>query len=248
MKLSSVFGITRLRNRIRRKINNQFERDDFVIDRLNALPAGSLILDAGCGSQRYRKDCSHLRYMAQDFGQYSVDDRQMLGREDAGQKRPYEYGPLDYTGDICDIPEEPGIFDAILCTEVFEHIPNPQDALKEFSRLLKGDGTLILTAPGNCFRHMEPYFFYSGFSDHWYEVSLAKSGFKIETLETVGDFYSWMGASIACTTMWHSFLAKIVLYPAMFYYLSKKKTLESRNSLCSGYHVVARKIQNQTGE
>jgi SAM-dependent methyltransferase len=76
----------------------------------------------------------------------------------------------------------------ILCTEVFEHIPYPIETLKEFSRLLKKDGKLLLTAPSNCLRHMDPYFFYSGFSDRWYEKFLNDNGFELESIEAVGDY------------------------------------------------------------
>ena len=40
-----------------------------------------------------------------------------------------QYGELDYVGDIWDIKELP-IFDVVLCTEVLEYVPRPQDALK----------------------------------------------------------------------------------------------------------------------
>ena len=56
-----------------RNLNNQYERDDFVIAELKKLKKDSLILDAGCGSQRYREHCAHLNYKAQDFGQYTTD-------------------------------------------------------------------------------------------------------------------------------------------------------------------------------
>ncbi len=37
---------------------------------LKKVPSGSKILDAGAGELRYKKFCSHLCYVAQDFGQY----------------------------------------------------------------------------------------------------------------------------------------------------------------------------------
>ena len=39
----------------------------------------------------------------------------------------------------------------------------------------------------------------------------------------------------------HSFMAKIILAPAFFYYALKRKTKRSVDTLCTGYHVVARK-------
>ncbi len=227
---------------MRRRLNNQYPRDAFVRTHLNNLPAGSLILDAGCGSQRYRKYCGELNYRAQDFGQYTTDEKRSIGARSVGGSTGYEYGQLDYIGNIWDISEQTGTFDAILCTEVFEHIPFPIDTIKEFSRLLKTNGTLILTAPANCLRHMDPYFFYSGFSDRWYETFLVQHGFKIEILEPVGDYYSWLAVEIARTAEVHSFFSKIFLLPAFFYFFTKRKTEESTNALCMGYHVVARRI------
>lgn len=142
---------------LERNLNNQFARDDFVSKHLAKIPENSLLLDAGCGSQRYRKFCGHVQYRAQDFGKYTTDEKEMLGSNDAGEPA-YQYGRLDYVGDIWNIDEKSNTFDAILCTEVLEHIPFPNDTVKEFSRLLKPNGTLILTAPSNCLRHMDPYF------------------------------------------------------------------------------------------
>ena len=225
-----------------KKLNNQFERDDFVLAELKKIKANNLLLDAGCGSQRYRKHCSHLIYKAQDFGQYTVDLKKSVGTDGVGGKDGYKYGSLDYIGDIWNINEENNTFDAILCTEVFEHIPHPIETIKEFSRLLKKDGKLILTAPSNCLRHMDPYFFYSGFTDRWYEKFLNDNGFKIESITAVGDYYSWLTVEIARTANINSIFAKLALAPAFFYLCSKKKTTKSVDTLCMGYHVVATKI------
>lgn len=42
---------------------------------------------------------------------------------------------------------EPKSFDLILCTEVIEHIANSRAALQSMRRLLKKDGTLVLSTP-----------------------------------------------------------------------------------------------------
>ena len=224
-----------------RRLNNQLVRDEFVVEQLKNIPAGGTILDAGCGSQRYKKYCSHLVYKAQDFGQYKSDQKKMIGSDDISIDDEYEYGKLDYVGDIWNIDEKNEVFDAVLCTEVFEHIPYPLETLKELARLLKPGGVLVLTLPSNCLRHMDPYFFYSGFSDRWLEKFLPENGLEITKMETVGDYYSWMAVEVARTAKIHSVVAKLALAPALLYYLLKRKSTQSVDTLCMGYHVLATK-------
>lgn len=225
---------------LKSKLSNEPLRHAFVKKELTALPNGALILDAGCGSQQYRKYCSHLKYRAQDFGQYTTDISEGF-TSGLGGKDGYKYGNLDYIGDIWDISEVPEKFDAILCTEVFEHIPFPTETIREFSRLLKPGGRLILTVPSNCLRHMDPYFFYSGFSDRYLSKFLTEANFSIDLLEPVGDYYSWVAAEIGRTMKTHPLSAGPFLAPALAWYMLKKKTSVSVNTLCMGYHVSATK-------
>lgn len=227
--------------KLKRHLNNQHARDEFVEAQLLKIAPGSLILDAGCGSQRYRNLCKNLVYRAQDFGQYTTDEKRLLGTAGVGGLEGYNYGKLDYIGDIWNIDESDSTFDAILCTEVLEHIPYPVETIREFFRLLKPGGTLILTAPSNCLRHMDPYFFYSGFSDRWFEKILVESGFGTLRLEPVGDYYLWMAVEIARTIRVNGFFAGVVMLPAFVYFLMKRPTRISIDSLCMGYHVVATK-------
>ena len=222
-----------------KKLNNQFIRDTFVRLELKKIKKNSLILDAGCGSQRYKSNCSHLKYMSQDFTGYSKDLKKSI--DTAYQHlNAYAYGNhIDYIGNIWNISVKNNTFDAILCTEVFEHIPYPIETVKEFSRILKKNGILILTAPSNCLRHMDPYFFYTGFTDRFYEKILTENNFSIKKIEPVGDYYSWLSVEVARTAISNSLFAKIILFPTFLYYVMKRKTPVSINSLCMGYHIVA---------
>jgi len=87
-------------------------------------------------------------------------------------------------------------FDAILCSEVLEHVPEPTHALDEFARLLKPGGVVILTAPFASNVHMAPYHFCSGFSRYWYEHHLALRGFEIKELTSNGDWYALLWQEI----------------------------------------------------
>ncbi len=88
---------------------------------------------------------------------------------------------------------------------------------------------------------MDPYFFYSGFSDRWYEKFLQDNGFEIKVISPVGDYYSWLSVEMARTGLTHSIVAKVLLFPAFIYFFHKKKTKVSTDTLCMGYHVLATK-------
>jgi spore maturation protein CgeB/tetratricopeptide (TPR) repeat protein len=53
------------------------------------------------------------------------------------------------TGDVecMDIPYSPSAFDCIIFADVLEHLVNPLDVLKNMSKLLKKDGTVIMSIP-----------------------------------------------------------------------------------------------------
>lgn len=162
-------------------------RDKWVEEKLRKIPEGKIILDAGAGEQPYKKLCSHLKYISQDFGEYDTSEN-----KEALQMQEWNSRTVDILSDIINIPLEDESVDVILCTEVIEHIKNPVLAIKEFSRLLKPDGQLLLTAPNCSLTHMAPYYFCNGFSRYWYEENLKDFGFEIEELTEYGNYFSWI--------------------------------------------------------
>src|SRR5206468_2559034 len=103
------------------------------------------------------------------------------------QMTAWDYGKLDIVSDIAAIPEPDGSFDAILCSEVLEHVPDAVKVIGELARLLRSGGTLILTAPFNSMTHFAPYHFSTGFSRYFYEHHLPASGLTIEELSHNGN-------------------------------------------------------------
>jgi len=139
------------------KINEDFTRrskiqdigrwhiTQFVRSVADSLPPGSAILDAGAGECAYKKYFTHCEYK-------SVDS--------AVGESAWNYTNLDYVAPLDKLPIRDGSFDAVLCTQVLEHLEWPRECVKEMSRVLKPGGKLYLTAPMAQSEHQEPYDFF----------------------------------------------------------------------------------------
>jgi len=124
---------------------NEINRQAWLRQILATLPKGARLLDAGAGEQKNRQYCGHLNYVSQDFCKYQGVGG---GAPDEGlQSNGWNTRGIDLVSDITAVPAPDASFDAILCSEVLEHVPDPTRALDEFSRLLKPGGKLILAAP-----------------------------------------------------------------------------------------------------
>ena len=225
--------------------SNERVRERWIEDTLNSISENSRILDAGAGTQRYRKFCKHLNYVSQDFGRYNGH-----GDSEGMQTGEFDYGELDIVSDITAIPEPDLSFDAIMCIEVLEHLPDPVQAIKEFSRLIKPKGHLILTAPFCSLTHFSPYHFCTGFNTHWYQIHLAGCGFKIIDITPNGNFFEYIAQEIdripSVAKRYSNDRPGLFERLCIFVILRmlsrfSKKNNESSKLLCFGYHVFATK-------
>lgn len=173
-------------------VPNLLPRKEWIVEKLTKLEKGSVLLDAGAGNMKYKQYCTHLKYVSQDFGEYDESEK----IEGLQTSESWKSKECDIISDIVNIPMKDESCDAILCSEVFEHIKNPILALKEFHRLLKDKGILILTAPFCSLTHMAPYYYANGFSKYWFFDNLKDAGFEIIEYKTYGNWFNYVAKEL----------------------------------------------------
>lgn len=223
---------------------NEDGRVAWIEETLKKIPEGLTILDAGAGESQFKKFCNHLKYIAQDFGEYTGDGNIGL------QTGTWDNSRLDIISDIINIPLPDQSVDAIMCTEVLEHIPDPNAAIREFKRLIKPGGYLLITAPFTSLTHFAPYHFSTGLSRFYYEKHLPDNGFNITELKLNGNFFEFVAQEnrrIKRIALKYSgrrinVLEKVIIHlNLLILQRLSKKDRGSNELLCYGVHVFARK-------
>lgn len=105
------------------------------------------LLDVGCGNSPFR----HLLNPAVATYQ-GVDVREAVS---FGYRNPET---IYYDGEVLPFPDES--FDALLCTEVLEHVADPSGLIQEMYRVLKKGGLGIVTIPWSARFHYQPIDFH----------------------------------------------------------------------------------------
>lgn len=127
------------------------------------------VLDAGCGIGWFGK------FKPNKILVYGID----ANAKEIEIAKKYE---IAVVGDIRNLPYENDFFDGIFCYHVMEHLEDPENAVKEFHRVLKGRKVLIAEVPSrwdpNAYkdRTHKQFFTKETFSDLF-----EKSGFKVLT-------------------------------------------------------------------
>src|SRR5690349_5077202 len=137
------------------------------------LAPGARLLDVGAGEQPYRELFGHLDYVTTDWSN-SVHP---------GARQVDIVAPAD------NLPIEEGSFDAVVCTQVLEHVSEPLDVLSELFRVLRPGGCLYLTVPLAWEEHEAPYDFFR-YTRFGLEHLLAGAGFRDVRVEARNDIFS----------------------------------------------------------
>jgi SAM-dependent methyltransferase len=137
--------------------------------------AGSLkgkLLDFGCGRKPYEKLFHVQEYVGIDIEQSGHDHR---------------LSKVDVYFDGRTIPFPDATFDSLFCSEVLEHVFNPDDVLPEINRVLKNGARALITVPF-CWNEHEVPFDFARYSSFGITHLLEKHGFRIVELKKSGNF------------------------------------------------------------
>jgi SAM-dependent methyltransferase len=111
-----------------------FERGpilDFLMRKARELPPGARVADVGAGDAPYRELFDHAEYVTVDW--------EMSPHEGASK--------ADVVASAESVPLPDASFDAVVLTQVLQHVPEPARVVAEQHRILRPGGRLLVTAP-----------------------------------------------------------------------------------------------------
>ncbi len=146
--------------------------DDFYHHEILKFKDNSLILDVG-GIKNNKR------------GQFNIEEYNLkVKRLNIDPKtKP------DYLCDAKKIPITNNFFNGVVCSQLLEHVRNPEVVLKEINRVLVPKGTLLLTVPFMFRIHPDPND-YSRYTDQYWKELLKKIGFRKVIIKKHGLFLS----------------------------------------------------------
>lgn len=122
------------------------------------------VVDVGAGESPWRG------WLPQSATYHGVDVDSAAKFSMSVQRRDVVY----YDGNV--MPFSDASFNAALCIEVLEHVPDPELLLRETCRILQANSPLILTVPWSARRHHIPHDFHR-FTPEALRRMLSKAGF-----------------------------------------------------------------------
>jgi ubiquinone/menaquinone biosynthesis C-methylase UbiE len=114
------------------------------------LEPGDRVLDAGCGAGRHVCEAFRIKGVDvvgidlnwDDLCKTATTLYLMHMQDGGGQERC-----LISRADVARLPFKDGAFDAVICSEVLEHIQDNRKAVRELIRVLKPGGELVISVP-----------------------------------------------------------------------------------------------------
>ncbi len=155
----------------------------FVTEISEKVPAGSTVLDAGASGCQYKPLFADTRYVACDIRQPSPQGTIFVSK-------------LDVLSDVAHLAFRDEVFDAVILTEVLEHVLSPQAVVREAYRVLQSGGRLFLSVPFAWKEHMIPHDYFR-FTSSGLRLLLEQAGFEVLQLKHRGGYFQFIGYWLA---------------------------------------------------
>jgi SAM-dependent methyltransferase len=137
------------------------------------------LLDVGCGDKPY--EAIFKPYVDAYVG---VEHEATFAKTSASNR-----GGPDVLYDGKRLPFDDATFDTVLSVEVLEHTPEPQLLIAEMARVLRREGTLILSAPFSFRLHEEPHDYFR-YTPYGMREMLARAGLEVVEQWAQGALWS----------------------------------------------------------
>lgn len=207
-------------------LSSLLTRLKFVL-RSDLLPKGTKLLDYGCANKPYQS------LFIKKFDQY-------IGADLTGN-------PLAdiIIGEKGDLPCEPNSFDCVLSSQVLEHVIDPNVYLRESWRVLRANGSLILSTHGIWPYHPDPTDFWRWTIDGL-QLEIRRAGFEILLVQSV------FGMESVALQLWqdatHERLPRFIrsIYTGLFQFgigLIERRQPNKLSTDAAVYVILARKIE-----
>lgn len=205
-------------------------------DLLYGLELKGTVLDLGAGNSPYRE---LILNTADNY--ISIDWESSLHKKN----------PPDFIADlnIDRLPFEEQSMDHVVSIEVLEHLHNPQNALNEAHRILKNEGSFVLTVPFMWWVHEEPYDYFR--YTKWGLIHLLKqAGFsQVEVKAKTGFWLMWflkLNYYIVGITISRTYLVLVFFVPVFVFTLGTQilgklldRIILNQEKETAGYYVRA---------
>ena len=140
-------------------------------------------IDLGCGDMPFRQ------YYIKKVTSYDTLDSNPRSDQ------------ITYVGDIQHMDMIPdNTYDSAICLEVLEHLPEPQKAVNEIFRILKPEGTIIISVPHLSRLHDEPHDYYR-YTRYGLRHIFEESKFHIIHLVERGGLFAFLGHQLCLGTI-----------------------------------------------
>ena len=137
---------------------------------------GWKVLDAGCGEGYLCRALAKLKHKP-----YGIDLSSKLIEAAKRLEEKEKLGIKYFLGDFRKTPFPKNFFNAILSHHTINEIPNPEQAFKEFNRILKKKGKLVLLFLHPCFE-IEP-------KNYFRKVKIKKSYYLVSGIKSPAPYF-----------------------------------------------------------